>query len=256
MTGHPKARRESAVGRQGKHGSQWVAFGIGLAVLLTIAAGEMWVRRTREHKVMVGTNDEIYYYRRATKEDAIALGQALRKIGFLNDRGTSVLLWQGSGRTVISFVLNAGAWDHPDAVSNFAEIGRRIAPAVGGFPLKVCLVDATRAVRKELTVGKATIGARDTIYYFGSATEADAKALGQALQAAGYFEDLGVTVMLLKSGGTAVSFVVQEGLWEQPATATALEGLVRRVAPSIGGLPVELRLLDPRMETRRRVAVR
>jgi hypothetical protein len=232
-----------------------LAFGIGLAVLLTIAAGEMWVRRTRDLKVIVGTNDEIYYYRRATKEDAIALGQALRKIGFLNGRGTSVLLWQGSGRTVISFVLNDGAWNHPDAVFNFAEIGRRAAPAVGGFPIQVRLVDSARVVRKELTVGKATIGARDTVYYFGSATEADAKALGQALQAAGYLEDLGVTVMLLKGDGTAVSFVVQEGLWEQPETAAALEGLVRRVAPSIGGLPIELRVLDPRMETRRKLAI-
>jgi len=254
MTGHPTGR-ESKIGRRGRPGPAWVAFGIGLAVLLTVAAGEMWVRRTRELKVIVGTNDEIYYYRRATKEDAIALGQALRRIGFLNGRGTSVLLWQGSGRTVISFVLNDGAWDHPDAVSNFAEIGRRVAPAVGGFPLKVCLVDSARVVRKELTVGKATIGARDTIYYFGSATEADAKALGQALQAAGYFEDLGVTVMLLKDGGTAVSFVVQEGLWERPETAAALEGLVRRAATSIGGLPIELRLLDPRMEIRERVEI-
>jgi hypothetical protein len=255
MTGHPQGR-VSKTGRRGKPGANWLAFGVGLAVLLTIGAGEMWVRRTREHKVIVGTNDEIYYYRRATKEDAIALGQALRKIGFLNNRGTSVLLWQGSGRTVISFVLNDGAWDHPDAVSNFAEIARRVAPAVGGFPLKVCLVDSARVVRKELMVGKATIGARDTIYYFGSATEADANALGHALQAAGYFEDLGVTVMLLKGGGTAVSFVVQEGLWERPETAAALEGLVRRVAPSIGGLPIELRLLDPRMETRERVTIR
>jgi hypothetical protein len=255
MTVHPKGR-DSKIGRRGKPGAAWVAFAVGLAVLLTIAAGELWVRRNREPKVIVGANDEVYYYRRATKEDALALGQALRKIGFLNGRGTSVLLWQGSGRTVVSFVLNDGAWNHPDAVSNFAEIGRRVAPAVGGFPIEVCLVDSARAVRKKLTVGKATIGTRDTIYYYGSATEADAKALGQALQAAGYLEDLGVTVMLLKGGGTAVSFVVREGLWERPETAAALEGLVRRVAPSIGGLPIEIRLLDPQMETRRRMAVR
>jgi hypothetical protein len=245
MTGHLQRRL----------GSNWLAFGIGLAVLATIVAGEVWFRSAGDPKVIIGTNDEVYYYRRATKEDAMALGRALQKIGFLNDRGTSVLLWQGSGRTVISFVLNNGAWDHPDALSNFAEIARRVAGSVGGFPIQVRLVDAARVIRKELTVGKAAIGARDAIYYFGSATEADAKALGQALRTAGYFEDLGVSVVLLKGDGTAVSFVVQEGIWERPETVSALERLVRQVAPSIGGLPIQLRLLDPQMETRKRVPI-
>jgi len=255
MTGNPKKRHESAVSRRAKPGSNWVAFGIGLAVLATIVAGEIWVRSAGDPKVIIGTNDEVYYYRRATKEVAVALGRALRQIGFLNGRGTSVLLGQGSGRTVISFVLNDGAWDHPDAISNFAEIGRRVAASVGGFPIKVCLVDSARVVRKELTVGKAAIGAKDVIYYFGSATEADAKALGRALQAAGYLEDLGVSVMLLKGDGTAVSFVVQEGVWQRPEAVSALEGLARRVAPSIGGIPIQLRLLDPQMEIRKNVAI-
>jgi hypothetical protein len=241
--------------RSTRFSRNWLAFAIGIAVLVAIVAGEIWVRRAGDPKVIIGTNDEVYYYRRATKEDALALGQALRKTGFLNDRGTSVLLWQGSGRSVISFVLNDGAWDHPDAVSNFAEIARRVAPSVGGFPLKVALVDSARVVRKEFTVGRVTIGARDAVYYFGSATEDDAKALGQALRAAGYLEDLGVSAILLKGDRTAVSFVVQEGIWDRPETVAALERLVRQVAPSIGGLPIELRLLDPQMETRKRVAV-
>jgi hypothetical protein len=69
-------------------------------------------------------------------------GKALEGTGFFNDRGTSVLLWMGGGPTVVSFVVDEGAWDHPHVVSNFTEIGRRIAMSVGGFPIQVHLVDA------------------------------------------------------------------------------------------------------------------
>jgi hypothetical protein len=255
MPGHSKTRDALAVSRRRALAKNWPAFVLGLALLLTLVGGELWVRSAREHRVIIGTNDEVYYYRRATKDDARALGHALRKIGFLNDRGTSVLLWQGSGRSVVSFVLNDGAWNHPDAVSNFAEIGRRIAPSVGGFPLQVCLVDSARVVRKELTVGRANIGARDLVYYFGSATVSDAKALGQALRTAGYFTDTGVSVMLLKAGGTTVSFVVQEGVWDQPDAVATLERLTRMVAASVGGLPLKLRLLDPNMGIRKELAL-
>ena len=231
---------------------KWVGLGLGAALLATIVGGEIALHR--EPKVAIG-NDEVYYYRRATKDDALALGEALQKIGFFNGRGTSVLLWEGGGATVVSFVMNAGAWDHPNVISNFTEIGRRIATSVGGFPIQVHLIDAARNIRKEMTVGKTTVGSRDILYYFGTATLADAKALGQALQRAGYFTDNGFTVALLKGEGTVISFVAQEGVWDQPAAVATLERLVRQVAPAVGGLPVELRLLDRDMAIKKAVAV-
>ena len=158
-------------------------------------------------------------------------------MGFFNGRGTSVLLWKGDP-TVVSFVVNQGAWDHPNAISNFSEIGRRIAPLVGGFPIQVHLI------------------AHDIVYYFGAATEADANALGRALQSAGYFTDSGVTVALLKGEGTVVSFVVQDGVWDEPAAVATLDALVRRIAPAVGGLPIEVRLLDREMGVRKVVTVR
>jgi hypothetical protein len=250
-----KTRPQPAVSLGSRIAANWLAIGVGLAILVSLLAGGVLVRSPFDHKVIIGSRDEVYCYRRATDEDARALGQALKNIGFFNDRGTSVLLWKGGGPTVVSFVLDNGAWDHPHAISNFAEIGRRIALSVGGFPLQVRLVDAGRTIRKQLTVGKAIIGARDILYYFGSATEADAQSLGRALRTAGYFADSGFTVALLKGEGTAVSFVVQEGAWDQPDAAATLERLVRQVAASIGGLPVELRLLNREMEVRREVIV-
>ena len=234
---------------------QWVGFGLGAALVATIAAGVIILHSTREPRVAIG-NDEVYYYRRATKDDALALGKALRETGFFNGRGTSVLLWMGGGPTIVSFVLDEGAWDHPDVVSNFTELGRRIATSVGGFPIQVQLVDARRVLHRKMNVGKLKVGTKDWVYYFGDATEAGAKALANALRSEGYFTDQGATVALLEGEGTVISFVVQDDLWNQPAVTATLELLVRRTASSVGGLPVELRMLDGNMEIKRATVVR
>ncbi len=256
MDGPHKRQSEVAAGRGRNAASNWLAFGIGLALLAAIVAGGL--RESSDltnSKVTVGTKDEVYYSHAATKEDARVLGQALKTIGFFDDRGTSVFLSKGKDGTVVSFVLKAGAWKQPGTVLNFEEIGRRIATPVGGFPIKVRLIDAARTVRRELAVGKAIIGARDEIYYFGSASEADAEALGGALKTAGFLEDTGVSVVLAKGDGTAISFVVAGGVWERPEAVAGFESLVRRAAPSVGGLPIMLRLLNPEMEAKREVAV-
>lgn len=234
---------------------KWVGFGVGAALLATIVGGPIALHFTREPKVAIGKHDEVYYYRRATKEDALALGQALKSTGFFNDRGTSVLLWMGGGPTIVSFVVSDGAWDHPHAISNYTEIGRRIAMSVGGFPIQVHLIDSGRTIRKKMNVGKAIIGAKDVVYYFGDATDSGARALGEALRSAGYFADRGVTVALLKGEGTVISFVVQGGLWDNPAAIATLDRLVRQIAQSVGGLPVKLRMLDRNMDIKQEVTV-
>ena len=53
-----------------------------------------------------------------------------------------------------------------------------------------------------------TIGTKDQVMYSGTATQADATALGNALKAAGYFQDRGVNVVLSK--GTAAR---RSGSW-------------------------------------------
>jgi hypothetical protein len=242
-----------------RRAADWLAWGVGLLLLATLVAwgiGAMRKPKRAASKVIVGSKDEVYYYHPVTIEDAAALGRALQNTGFFNDRGTSVLLSKGKGVTVVSFVLAEGAWDHAETVAGFEEIGRRVAAAVGGFPIRVHLVDGTWTVRKSLEVGKITIGARDAIYYLGDATEGDAQALGQALREAGYLADLGVSVVVSKGGGVAIGFVVDDGVWERPDAAAGFERLARRVASSIGGLPIQVRLLNAEMETKKELAVR
>jgi hypothetical protein len=249
-------RHEIAAGRSRNVVSISLAVSMGIALLAAIVAGGR--RETSDltsSKVIVGTKDEVYYSHAATKEEATVLGEALQATGFFTDRGTSVFLSKGNDGAVVSFVLRPGAWRNASTVLNFEEIGRRVAPFVGGFPIKVRLIDAARSVRRELAVGKATIGAKDEVFYFGSATKQDAEALGKALRNARFFEDKGVSVVLAKGDGTAISFVVAEGGWERPEALAGFESLARQAAASVGGLPIELRLLNPAMEVKREVEV-
>ncbi len=257
MQAHHTRPREFAPGPGRKIAPTLLASGVGLALLATIVVWSLHPSRELVNsKVVIGTRDEVYYSHAATKEDAESLGQALKGIGFFNDRGTTVLLSKGKSGAVVSFALQAGAWDHPDTVNSFEEIARRVAPAIGEFPITVRLSDSVWTVHKELVVGKVIIGARDEIYYFGPATQADAEALGQALKRAAFLVDAGASVVLSKDGGTAISFVVGDGVWERPNAVAGFERLTRRVATSAGGLPVKLVLLNSKMETEKEVALR
>jgi hypothetical protein len=248
--------------KRGKLAAKLLPLGIGLILVATFAIWAMHPsKRPTVPKVIVGTNDEIYYYRSASKADAQALGMALIGTGFLNNRGTTVLLSKGSAGTIVSFVLNNGAWDHPETIYSFEEIGRRIAPAIGGFPIVVRLIDAARNVQKELAIGKVMVGGKDEVYYAGSATAADAAALGNALQAAGFLTGRGASVVLSKmtlpnGAQTAVSLVLEESAWNRPEVVAGLEQLARKVAPSVGGLPISLRLLSPQMEPKKELILK
>jgi hypothetical protein len=236
-----------------------IALVIGLSLLAMVV---IWGLRQPAHvslklpKVTVGARDSVYYSHSATAQDAASLGAALQTIGFFTDKGGSAFLSKGRNGTVVSFVVQQGGWDLRDRVAADEEIGRRIAPRIGGYPIKIRLVDAAQSVHREITIGKAVIGDKDEVYYLGSATNADAVALGQALKTAGYFTGEGASVELTKDGGSAISFVVSDGAWEHPQVVAAFERLIRRAAPSAGGLPIALRLLNPNMEPEREVMVR
>ena len=236
-----------------------VSYIVGLLLLASILAAviQLWTRpRTQLNRVAVGRKDEVYFQHAATREEAQSLGRALQQVGFLNDRGTTVLLSKGTAGTQVSFVLSNEGWNHPDTVYSFEEIGRRVANSIGGLPIKVRLIDEHRIVHRELTVGKTMAGARDVIYYYGTATESEARALETALRAAGFLQDSGAAVVLSRDGKTGLCFVVANGVWDRPDAVAGFERLARAVAPAAGGLPVQLRLLDESMQPRKTVIVR
>jgi hypothetical protein len=232
---------------------------IGILMLSSVVAAMVQLAtrpRTQLNRVSIGRKDEVYFLHSATREEAQTLGKALQNVGFLNDRGTTVLLSKGTDGTLISFVLSDGGWDHPETIYSFEEIGRRIANAVGGFPVKVRLIDSHRVLHRELNVRKAAVGAHDVIYYYGSATEAEARALGQILRNLGFLQDAGAAVVLSRDGTTDLCFVVADGVWDRADAVAGFERLARAAAPSIGGLPVQLRLLNEAMVPQKTVDIK
>jgi hypothetical protein len=248
------------VQRGGPLGSKWGAFGLGL-VFLTVLSAVIYLAIHKPH-VVIGSKDEVFYSGSATKADAQSLGDALKTHGFFSDSGASghgaeVDLEKGKDGTAISFIVKDGSWDQPGVLSNFEEIGREVAPSVGGFPLRVRLTNTEHDVKKESTVGKAAFPGNVDIYYLGDASESEAKALAQALKSAGFFQGTGADVFLSKhSDGTVLSFVVGEAAWDDPAMVGDFEKLVRKAAPAVGGLPIRLRLVDNLLEAKKEEIVR
>lgn len=133
-----------------------LAYALGgppLTIRLLNSKGETRkVIRIDTAEVVVGTRDRVSYSGTATAGDALALGQALRSCGFFRDLGTLVFLSKGPGGPELSYSMNNGSWDNPKAISFLENVSRRVAPSVGGPPMKVHLMDSTHQTRKELVI--------------------------------------------------------------------------------------------------------
>jgi hypothetical protein len=198
--------------------------------------------QTPQNTVTIGTKDQVVYSGSATANDATALGNALKAAGYFQDRGVTVLLSKGAGGTVIGFVVADGVWNQAGTLASFEEIARGVASTVGGLPVQVQLLNSTQIVEKSSTVGEVDFGGGDAVIYEGTATQADAQALGQQFKTIGFFGGKGANVFLTKDGGTTITFVVADGTWNNATMVTDFETIVRSVAPSVGGLPIDLRL--------------
>jgi hypothetical protein len=198
--------------------------------------------QTPQNTVTIGTKDQVVYSGTATASDATALGNALKAAGYFQDRGVTVQLSKGAGGTVIGFVVADGVWNQAGTLSQFAEIARGVASTVGGLPVQMQLLNSTMIMEKSSTVGEADFSGGDAVIYEGTATQADAQTLGQQLKTIGFFGGKGANVFLTKDGGTSIAFVVADGIWNNPKMVSDFETIVRSVAPSVGGLPIDLRL--------------
>ena len=134
----------------GRLGSKWTAFWLGtafLVVLFAVIFVAVYIANQR-NGVVIGTKDEVFYSGTATKNDAQALGNALKTIGYFTDNGANVFVAKGKDGTVVSFVVQDGTWNNPAMVANFETIARQEAPTVGGLPITLRLVNTSLAVEK------------------------------------------------------------------------------------------------------------
>ena len=181
----------------------------------------------------------------ATEAQATALGNALKTVGFFQDSGFTVLLNMGANGTTIGFMVPDGVWNKAGAMGDFEEIGREVASSVGGLPVTVQLVDSQGNPQKTGVVGVVQLTGGDAVYYEGYSTLADGQALAQKLQSIGFFTGKGVNVLLKKhTNGTTLAFVVVDNAWNNAQMVTGFENITRTVAPTIGGLPIDMRLMN------------
>jgi hypothetical protein len=134
----------------GKLGSKWTAFWLGiafLAVLFAVIFAVMYMQSQRSG-VVIGTKDEVFYSGSATSQDAQALGNGLKTIGFFTDKGANVFVTKGSSGTIVSFVVADGTWNNAAIVASFENIVRQEATTVGGLPITLRLVNTSLAVEK------------------------------------------------------------------------------------------------------------
>jgi hypothetical protein len=104
---------------------------------------------------------------------------------------------------------------------------------------------------------RLAVGEKDEIYYSGTATEDDAHGLADSLKKIGFLQDRGAIVQLRKDEtGTALSFTVKDDAWNNPKFVAAFESIARNAAASIGGLPIEIRLLDEQNDVKKTWTVR
>jgi hypothetical protein len=131
-------------------------------------------------------------------------------------------------------------------VRDGGELGSRwIASGIGLAWLAIAATVFFLFVYGHVAKSKVVIGSKDEVYYSGSATKADATSLGGALKTLGYFRDDGTTVLLSKDkDGTIVSFVVKDGIWNRPEMIAGFEEIGREVAPSAGGFPLKVHLVN------------
>ena len=196
--------------------------------------------------VTIGTKDQVVYSGTATEAQATALGNALKTDGYFQDRGVTVLLNMGGANgTTIGFVVSDGVWNQQGTMGQFEEVGREVADSVGGLPVTVQLLNTHVEVEKTGIVGEVKLTGDDAVYYEGYSTLADAQALAQKLQAIGFFTGKGANVFLKKhTSGTTLAFVVTDGAWNDAKMVSGFESITRTVAPSIGGLPIDMRLMS------------
>ena len=104
---------------------------------------------------------------------------------------------------------------------------------------------------------RVEITAHEEIYYSGTATEADARKLGEALKQIGWFGSTAEKTVLLekKPTGTVISLVVGPAAWQDPNAHTVLAELADELAPAIGGKPITMRFVDVELQTQREARV-
>lgn len=147
----------------GPKGSAWVGVGCGAIFgVIIIGALVAWVFSSgfnlqsmldTQRSVDMGHEQEVFYARGATREMARQLGAALQNEGFFDGtHAATVIVAKSEGVPEISFVVGPGGWEKPEIVAFFRKLAERLAPAAGGKPLILRLIDENLKEMKRVRI--------------------------------------------------------------------------------------------------------
>jgi hypothetical protein len=129
------------------------------------------------------------------------------------------------------------------------QLGTKFTAFLTGIATLATIIGITYAASFALQPRKVSVGFTDTIVYSDLTSRSTAIALGNQLKTEKYFLDRGTTVLIDREiGSRTLSFVVQDGVWDQAGILSSFEELARKAAPIIGGLPIDIQLLDTRQD--------
>jgi membrane associated rhomboid family serine protease len=212
------------------------------AVCLAVAFARLPAR-----SVMAGS-DMVRYSDKVTRPEAQALARYLKQSGFFQDHGVTVELSRRADGAFVSFSVKDGFWNNGEYLDSIESLGAEIATAAVNPPLTIELRDPQGVSRRQIRITRRVVhvGKKDLVYYEGSATGEDAKALGHALQENGFFLDTGRAIALSKGAdGTVITLNITAAAWGNPQYQKSAIEFGRQIAPAVGGVPITLRLAKP-----------
>src|SRR5688572_18704423 len=124
--------------------------------------------------------------------------------------------------------------------------------SLGGL---LVLLVALFFIGRNATLGtKFEYSEKESVYYAGDATEAQAKSAGDVLKEVGYFAGTEERDILVRkeNGKTTVSFVIKDDAdWDRPDVLADFRTMGHRLATVVGGPPLTIRLVDGQLNTKK-----
>jgi membrane associated rhomboid family serine protease len=232
---------------------------------------QLTIRVVASPRITVGNGDMVFYDGKATRADAERLGLALVKARYFTKPGAAVFLSRDDGGPTVALLtgdkdpgrpgngsapairLTPLSWDDPHYLAGLQTTGTRIAPSLGGPPLRVQLLSRDGVLEKTVQIQNRELvtDTHDIVWYSGAATEQDAQALARLLAQLHYFQRGGSLVCLAKdASGEQVSFLAREGVWENPKAIEAFVRLGIEIGKMAPATSLTVQLIDGTMAVR------
>lgn len=145
----------------GNRASNWAVFGSivgGLLFVGTMFISLLFVAPDLiSPNVQVGKEQKVYYEEKASREDATKFGAALKEVGYFqgDQPGIATIKKSFGGDITLAFPVADGVWSDKEDVEAFTEMGRQLAPSVGGPPITVELTDSFGFSKRDIEIKKS-----------------------------------------------------------------------------------------------------